>query len=188
MGLTLFHGTLSIFKDKILKNGFTISTGSHHYLGDGVYFYPELESARKWGAKKADKTKNGCCVVFRSQVIYSKCLDLTNGRKRDDFVKYCEEIDRHFESSGKVIKLNGKTNEDCCRARSCACINTFCSGKNIDIVKAFVLREMSNHRVQHTNSYLSNLGISPFQEIQYCVRNLRCIKTRELFFEQEEYV
>ncbi|EJF53221.1 hypothetical protein SapgrDRAFT_1508 [Saprospira grandis DSM 2844] len=57
---TVYHGTSKQDAESIIKTGFKSSTGNHHWLGDGVYFFTESatcpqpqERAEEWAIASA---------------------------------------------------------------------------------------------------------------------------------------
>jgi|GEM_PF-3262502 len=94
--LILYHGNTESAVDQIVASQtlpvHLMSTGDGHYLGDGYYFYQDIEQAKIWSIMKVtrkEKYRNDAWAVLRSTVRFAegKYMDLDSREHQDFFFK-----------------------------------------------------------------------------------------------------
>lgn len=116
--LTGFHGTDSANEASILATGFKASTGDDHWLGDGVYFFVEGNSAVdpvgaavKWAIAQAYDTttklnKYSEYVVIEAEIEVKEenFLDLNSVEGMEVFNKIRNQFVKKIKDGGKKLK------------------------------------------------------------------------------------
>lgn len=176
----LFHGTIKERSQQILKDGYNLSRGDQHWLGNGIYFYEQFGLANIWATKLA-AAKFTEPVVLYSDVEIPKALilDLTNYNDRKRF----ETTTRQFYEN--YIATCGKetTNEQYwVKMRSALC-NLFCEATGTMLIRA----ELQQNMDAENNIFMRKLGFSVNNQIQICLRNKKYV-TRTYESESEVIV
>lgn len=161
----LYHGTTVDKGQSILvQQKFLPSSGNRHWLGDGIYFFEQEKDAVQW------VEKYGEYVVLETNLSVppERFFDLLNENQREAFEYVMETIldnaEQHNLQISRKDKIDGYV------------INFMCNVLNfpIDIVKAAFYFENDRFR-----RYIEKYGASPTRmrvaQIQYCLRNERCI-------------
>lgn len=98
-----YHGTSSNCIDSISFNGLDpemVSKRDDHWLGQGIYFYEDLEQAIWWAGKEADR-QGGYPIVYKStiEVPREHFLDLDKYYKVDDFYTEILNLYKRFDKA-----------------------------------------------------------------------------------------
>lgn len=160
-----FHGTTSINAKKILAEGFTISRGDEHWLGDGTYFFIEGlsrtpdQQAEKWA--KAEITANRLrdpenrFSVIRATISAQEenFLDLTTANGVEILDRVLETFLKRFHRCSKS-KLKSKFHD--------GMLLNFVRAENIlplEIAKGNFYIKFQKEREIHINLRTSNCTI-----------------------------
>ena len=108
---TGYHKTLELNKNNILNNGFKPSNEPDDWLGEGIYFWDNLENANWW--KSNNKNFKSCIFVCNLKCDKNKYLNLDNDmNKLENFYKnYLKELARsnspkpNFKNSNEIKKF-----------------------------------------------------------------------------------
>lgn len=191
INLDAFHGTDSKFSSKIQTNNFTESTGDHHWLGDGVYFFvqgnippsPDV-SAEKWAIAQAWNSDIKSYEYRKFSVIYANIevdekylLDLTTfegmtvyNYLRDKFVAYLAKLklrlkhDDEFKD-GHIIN-DARTNQNL----------------RIDVVKGDFYVKFASERKQNVRFRIPNITMAAAFNVSDCIdiKKIKVHKTGEI--------
>lgn len=169
----VYHGTPYDNIEKIINNNFYISQGDQHWLGNGVYFYPEKFYAYKWNQNRINKMnrsgieeKQGILEV-EIECEVDKIFDLDTLEHKIILKKIIERI-KNFTSED----IEGTA------------INILFNELNYDekfnmIIATFALRRYVMKLPKERLDFLP--------EKQICVKNLKCIvNLKEVEFTKEE--
>ncbi len=78
--LRLYHGTDAACADAICSGGFIYKPNNNHWLGNGVYFYTDLDLAKWWTTNPSSqfgtRVKNPAVIVFDIDISPDSILDL----------------------------------------------------------------------------------------------------------------
>lgn len=92
-----YHGTCDKHIDNILKDGFicdTITEG--HWLGQGYYFFTEVDIALSWATDQVKKKKNKGSkeTVIKVEILVEreKFLNLNSPKQLNDFINYISAV------------------------------------------------------------------------------------------------
>jgi hypothetical protein len=88
-----YHGTELQYVDEILKKGFTHRIRDDHWLGQGIYFYTDLELAKWWANTKFKKLDRQPAVIkVVIEVDDTAFLDLDTVAGMDFFFNKSKEL------------------------------------------------------------------------------------------------
>jgi hypothetical protein len=119
--LTLYHGNTEAAIDEIISNGGFLSkfksVGDKHYLGDGFYFYDDIEQAQVWAIMKVTRNQkylgyNWSVLQCEVQMEEEQIFDLDKREEQDFFFEGMLRLQQ--ESSMKSIEI-----ENYCDAYLC---------------------------------------------------------------------
>lgn len=159
---TGYHTTLTIYKESILKEGFRPSNKEDDWLGEGVYFWDNIENA-KWWKRKGDVIPR-CIFVCRLNCELENYLDLDiEMDKLDTFSKrYINEMAKRY---GK--KPNFKNHN---QVKKFFC-DTYCSQNNINIL-SFTFKHDIINKAGFVTGFIGRR--------QICVRKIDCISVVDI--------
>ena len=94
-----YHKTSVIYKESILKNGFTPSTDVDDWLGEGVYFWEDFKDAEWWKQERYKNMIKACIFVCNISCMSEKYLNLNNDiNKVESFCKqYIKELKKTWK-------------------------------------------------------------------------------------------
>ncbi len=168
--ITGYHGTFKDNVNNILSEGYTPKMRDNHWLGQGIYFYDDIELA-KWFASRRYAGKHGKQIsVIKSllSTIDEKVLDL-NTRKGVDFV---------FEKISEIIdQLNIVFDKDNEIKNRCILLDIIKEYHQIDIIiKTFQTTSQTYGKVNiewfEKNYFPTGFN---YNETQICASNNECI-------------
>lgn len=149
-----YHGTTHSCADKIRNEGFNLS-GKDHWLGEGVYFFDNPSSAKKYGE-----------AVIRADIYVDRNLFLD-----------CFAPDGKDFLRGKAKEYNISTNED--TDTLLKTISRMVTGEKVNEKISFdVIRApySNNMAISHLSKPIEDI------EIHFCVKNKVCISNVSLLF------
>lgn len=120
-----YHKTFKLYKDNIIKNGFQVSNNSDDWLGEGIYFWDNLENANWWKGK----SKNFECCIFVCNLKCEKLkylnLDVEMDKFEDFGKKYLKEM-AHCNCKKPSFKNSNETKKFFC--------DLYCKKNDIEIL------------------------------------------------------
>lgn len=161
-----YHGTPRSNIDNIIRTNFFISQGNNHWLGDGIYFYPEKVYAYKWNINNSmvGNPKRVIPVLLSQQGILEVNLKCAKNRTFDlDTVQ-------HKMILKKTIENIADFEEECIEGVALNVLfNELGYNKKYDmIVATFALRREKME--------LPFMRLDFYPEKQICIKNHKCIK------------
>ncbi|MEI6407755.1 MAG: hypothetical protein WCR52_00090 [Bacteroidota bacterium] len=106
-----WHGADENDLDSIQKNNFRESTGDHHWIGDGVYFFTErigdpIAHAENWAKSEAYKKKYRRFVVIKASISVNDdaILDLNDTVGLELFNQHRSYVLSALSSKGKSFR------------------------------------------------------------------------------------
>lgn len=185
MEYTLYHGTNIENAKKIIENDFIPSCSDPfnkhwHWLGDGIYFYDELESSKKW-AKRNSFNKEGFSVIECLICVDKNCiLDFHSKRDADNFYEKSKGLLKEYN-----LLVENIDEEDIVKRKVFyTMIMTYCEVEKIYLIIASVNRHPSNEK----NLWFQSLGLVTDFEKQYCLREKSCIKTKKICYNNIKFI
>ena len=167
--MRLYHATDESVVNSILLDGFDYHKNDSHWLGNGIYFYPDYSLA-EWWATNPSKTfgveiKKPCILSVDLTIDPDRILDLTV------LSGYLECLDAYsdFEASALRMLKYGVTHNR--KKLRCAFFDYVFDGEIDCIIGTFTHRNqqyLSDKDAKLVNRFrLFNL---PFAEKQVCIR------------------
>ena len=106
MYFTGYHGTNKESADAILNDkGFLISKGEEHWLGDGIYFYPDFGDALNWKYEASDSEVEAVLHTI-IRVEDDEYLDLDNEEAKKLFRRLLDELANSADVKPTGIQRN----------------------------------------------------------------------------------
>lgn len=161
-----YHGTRLTCGQSILsKKCFHLSIGDRHWLGDGVYFFENLEEAKLWGRHVLQDAKDA--VVVRAKIASEdgRVLDLTSLGDLEYYVDFLQSVRKKIQNKvkpGVKMHIDGYA------------INMLCGAGAAELFD--VVRAPFPSHSKKLQAGLEYSAIVPIQ-IQLCVRNTACIQS-----------
>lgn len=179
--LTGFHVTDKSNVGSIMANGFTYNKNTKHWLGNGIYFFDQINLA-EWWSNKSNKLNYG---KIKEPAILEVFIEDEDNHIADlrKFEVYNFFNDKYTEYKKAILnkRYQDSVNEDEIR---CAFFEWIKSKADINIVIA-VFYKNSFNEILTTNNELKNIGIK-FPEVQICVYNNKVIS--DIVEKGEQYV
>lgn len=193
MEMLVYHGTSSIFRDNIEKNGLDpayVRPRDDHWLGQGVYFYDNEMQARWWSAQSVKKD-GGYKVVFKAQLNATDdlILNLDNPIQLREFVLFAEqladEVSREDFNKGRRITKQ--------QYRAIA-FDYYKKINNICVIIATFSKEapsylprLSDSQFEFQKKFLDTIDLG-YKERQICVSSKEVLYDVEAIFDEENEV
>jgi hypothetical protein len=106
-----WHGTSEKNGNSILASNFMPSEGSHHWLGEGVYFFTQgignpLEHAKNWVESEAHKTGFKAFSIIKARTLIKEeaLLDLRQEAGIELFLEHKRFVLARMRQKGKTFK------------------------------------------------------------------------------------
>lgn len=167
MKKVVFHGTASNDIDRlindILVNGFNYKKRDNHWLGQGIYFFSEIEWAFQWSNQPRNKDKDTCILeatIFCNDNEFLD-LDLPGGHRK--ITSAIKDINNELkENNILVFKFKNEEQKRCFY---------------LDFIKKKYSYQIIKHTfiLENKNSITRDIGIG-LSQIQYCVSSNKNIK------------
>lgn len=189
-----YHITDSENSEDIIQNGFTYKESPKHYLGQGVYFYSNLETAKlninnsqiSYGIT-LNKDVIHCCI----DVCENQYLDLDNVVQNNKFREFYNQIIK--ESGIEKIEIGFKSELDFSKNKhlyyKCFMLDLYKEENNYKVVSKTFSNDNPTYGVKVLNLEYLRL---PFLEKYLCVTDNDCITHKEIVYsktiEEVEYI
>lgn len=189
-----YHGTLSSACDNISKNGLDpafVIKRTDHWLGQGVYFFDDIEIA-KWWAECKKKNLQCLVVVYEAEIVAKKekVLDLDDNSQ----VKlFCDRLLSDMSSlkkecSDRGLKLDSKT----FRA---VYFDYYKENYGISVIIRTFLKQNASYKGFYKNGedlemqkkMFTITGLGYFEK-QICVSDKLCIQKNKIVFDESKEV
>lgn len=161
---TGFHKTLDIYKEDIIKHGFKVSVQEDDWLGEGVYFWDDINNAYWW--KKSNTLFKSCIFVCELTCGVSQYLNLDNDDEMNNMETFTQQYLREMsKSNGYKPKFNNNN-----QRKKFFC-DLYCAKNNYAILSFTFEHDRMNRSGFKTGSDFRR---------QICVRNPMCITIKEI--------
>lgn len=189
-----YHGTCSKWYDSIREVGLDpkkVKYRDDHWLGQGVYFFTELDKALWWANDQANKPWNNGTypIAYRTEILAKEeeILNLDNQNQLDKFFDQILESIDSIEKSGSE-KHPVFANQSQYRALY---FDYYKEQNNISVIiytfkKPFAkyAKIRTKEEVERLKSLSKILGVE-YSETQICVSKKGCIGNTELVYNGE---
>lgn len=174
-----FHGTDEKYVESILNDGFIIKTSDSHWLGNGIYFFNEVELAKWWATNPSNNfgchSQKPAIIVVKLSCEYDRMFDMRQYKSyqciSDAYIVYSQ-------------LLKGKTFDNPKKLR-CAFFDWFYKRHGLYLIIACFLKDSPTYFNRDIRSTIKSLEMS-FPEIQYCVYNNEIIKSKKIYGGEED--
>lgn len=182
--LTSYHGTYAHLVPCILKNGFRCRRNEEHWLGNGIYFFLDIELAKWWATgptksfgslsmNNSLKSGNNKPAIIKA-LIDSNDVNTIDTRNLEHY-QWLIDLYPDFEAAMK--EKNPHFEKVDCRKKRCAFFDWLHSEYPIDIVIAGFIK-MKKDNYDKISPLYYNFRI-PYIEYQLCVFDTGLIKSIE---------
>lgn len=163
-----YHKTYSIYKESIIENGFKPSCDDDDWLGEGIYFWDNLDNANWWNKNKNKGTMKHCVFQCELRCKANKYLNLDDKNEMNKFDIFSKQYIKEMRKLGEKIPKFGNNNQ-----RKKFFCDLYCKKNNFEIL---------SHTFEHDiiNSAGFKVGIEYKRQI--CVRensNIKIIAVKE---------
>ncbi len=193
-----YHGTLSTFSEKILKDGFNLPEPSikhNHWLGHGVYFFDNYFNAAYWSTTKSDSFNKKCSKKTKydpavlQATLEAEISRISNLDNPEEAIKYNTSIIRYENiiksdnfsvNFSEGLNPNSSSYYDNIKARvSCYYHDLYANDNNLSIMmytfhkkNPKYSKKLNELRKKSSNSFLPMIE---YNEKQICVYDLSVI-------------
>jgi hypothetical protein len=95
-----FHGTSAEAARRILSSGFEISRNEYDWLGDGAYFFQDVQvRALEWARRRFGND----AAVIGAEIDLEDCVDLLDGRWHAVIQESYVDLLARLETSGRPV-------------------------------------------------------------------------------------
>jgi hypothetical protein len=186
-----FHNTEKINAIDIIKNNFIPEHRRTHYLGQGTYFFDDLELAMENKNMLSD-SDNMVIISTEIEVPYIHYLNLDNRINQTKFRIYCNEVNAILGKEG--LELLYKPNEgddkkidkkiDKIIIFRCYCLDLYKTENNYYVITKTFAKDNPSYGVKINN--FDFFGF-PYLEKYICVSDNSFIKSKRIV-EQEWFI
>lgn len=192
----VYHGTCSKYRDSIDFGGLDpskVKFRKDHWLGQGVYFFENINQAIWWAKDISTKPYNygSSAIVYNAkiEVNQKEVLNLDNNNELDNFFSFVlENLNEIEESASNEYPIFTR---ETLRA---VYFDYYKIKKNItvimytfpkDCVRYATIRDFKELRIQKELSKALDIY---YKETQVCVSKKECIKTCTIVYDEDEEV
>lgn len=189
-----YHGTCSKYQASIENDGFDPDKCKYrddHWLGQGVYFFDDLDKAIWWASTIAYKNPNSSAIVFKV-IIDAKdeeVLDLTDKEQLDIFLEASIKLIKEVEMNqpDKMPVFNDK------KFRA-VLFDYYKQQNNISVIIGVFSKDFAGYTEKRNSQDINiqrkieNIIGIKFLERQLCVSKKECISISKLVYNENEEV
>ncbi|WP_117017275.1 hypothetical protein [Aeribacillus pallidus] len=165
-----YHGTSSVFAEKILRTNFIVDHTKVGWLGTGIYLFEEnQELARSWANYKYSNSKKGvirCEIEIAEEEVFDVVDPLGEHNKFFHAVRK-QLIEQEIKK--RNLQLRAKNRKDF----DGKTYNFICKAKGFKLVRAATYTYQDYDRIFGWNSRVPN-------GVELCVKDINCIKNKQL--------
>lgn len=166
-----YHGTFKDNVHKIIEEGYTFSRRENHWLGQGIYFYEDIELAKWFITRKYNKKYRKQISVIKSilNTASDKVLDLDTNDGVDFVYKALKEL---------INEIKIEFNIDDETTNRCIILDIIKEYYSIDIIKMTFKTNNQSYGGANIKFFEENyfpVGIY-YSETQICATDNKCIK------------
>lgn len=185
-----FHNTEEINASEIINNGFIPKYNRKHWLGQGTYFFEDLELAID-NKNMLNNSENMVIINVKIEVPSKHYLDLDNKKNHSQFRSYCNEISKILGEEGWEILYNPDENSEKIIENKdkkiifrCYCLDLYKIENNYHVITKTFSKDNPPYGVKVNNfEYFA----FPYLEKYICVSNNSYIKNKRII-EQEWFI
>lgn len=161
-----YHKTYLIYKEDIIKNGFDPSCDDDDWLGEGVYFWDNLNNAKWWNKNKG--TLRHCIFECELTCKANRYLNLDDENEMGKFDIFSKQYIREMIKLGNKVPKFGNNNQ-----RKKFFCDLYCKKNDFEIL---------SHTFKHDIINSAGFKIGTEYRRQICVRennNIKIVAVKE---------
>lgn len=176
MKLEGYHNTESSNVEHILREGFIYKYSDEHWLGQGIYFFADVDTAidNIDMLKHDDEIKT---IAVEIDVDDSAFLDLDVKENLNSFRKYCQDQTNLLKENGKEFVIKESDSKKAMRIYKCFFMDLFKSENGYDVISKTFAKDNPPYAIPIKGR--KYLGL-PFLEKYICVSSNEYIVKKNL--------
>lgn len=133
MKLEGYHNTESCNVDSIMKNGFTYKENPKHWLGQGIYFFADLDTAML-NTNMLNNSKEIKTIAVEIEIDETQYLDLDRTDNLNNFIKYWNNKATEFEQKGVELKIENTNQKKAYLMYQCLFLDLYKEERNYKVI------------------------------------------------------
>lgn len=133
MKLEGYHNTESCNVDSIMKNGFTYKENPKHWLGQGIYFFADLDTAML-NTNMLNNSKEIKTIAVEIEVDEAQYLDLDRADNLNNFIKYWNNKATEFEQKGVELTIENSDQKKAYLKYQCLFLDLYKEERNYKVI------------------------------------------------------
>lgn len=133
MKLEGYHNTESCNVDSIMKNGFTYKENPKHWLGQGIYFFADLDTAML-NTNMLNNSKEMKTIAVEIEVDEAQYLDLDRADNLNNFIKYWNNKATEFEQKGVELTIENSDQKKAYLKYQCLFLDLYKEERNYKVI------------------------------------------------------
>ena len=192
-----YHGTCSWEEQSIESKGLDPQATKYrkdHWLGQGVYFFENIEQAKWWAAMQSEKRSSSWSIIYQADILADKSqvLNLDNNDELEDFLNV---IRRNLELINLLAKDKKEGYPIFTPSKFSSVFFDYYKEKyGIKIIIYSFIKDyvrytanfpIDKNDISIQKALCNTLGIY-FKEKQLCVSDKACIRNRKKVYDGRE--
>lgn len=176
MKLEGYHNTEVTNVSDILQHGFIYEHSDTHWLGQGIYFFADIDTAMD-NIEMLEHDDEIKTIAVEIEVDDSKYLDLDIKGNLNSFRKYCREKIKELKESGKEFVINESNKKKAMLKYKCFLLDLFKFENGYAVISKTFAKDSPPYAEPIDN--INYLGLS-FLEKYICVSSNEYIVKKNL--------
>lgn len=172
-----YHNTESDNVKDIITNGFKYRKNEKHWLGQGIYFFDNLDMAFR-NIDMLDHEKDIKTIVAEINVTDSEFLNLDEVKNLNEFRKFCSQLYQKMEKEGIELVIKGKSKNVALLTYRCFFLDLFKEEKGYKVVSKTFAKDNPQY-AEKVIGFEKYFGL-PFLETYICVSGNEYIINKEV--------
>lgn len=176
MKLEGYHNTEASKVEDIFQNGFIYEFSKKHWLGQGIYFFADIDTAID-NINMLDHKEEIKTIAVEIDVEDSAYLDLDIKKNNNSFRRYCINKEKALKASGKELIINETDKRQAALIYKCFFMDLFKQENGYAILSKTFAKD--NPPYAESIDGIKYLGL-PFLEKYICVSDNEYIINKSL--------
>lgn len=177
MKIVGYHNTESDNVNDIIANGFKYKKSEKHWLGQGIYFFGDSDTAFR-NVDMLNHEKDIKTIVAEIAIEDSQFLDLDETQKLIEFRSYFNQLYPKIEEEGIQLVIKGKTKKDSLLIYRCFVLDLFKKEKGYEVVAKTFAKDSPPY-AEKVVGFEDYFGL-PFLEKYICVSEDKYIINKDV--------
>lgn len=166
MKIVGYHNTESNNVNDIIANGFLCKRNEKHWLGQGVYFFKDSDTAFR-NIDMLNHDRDIKTIAAEIDVEDSQFLNLDEAQKLNEFRRYFSQLYEKMKQEGIQLIINGKSKKDSLLTYRCFFLDLFKQEKGYEVVLKTFAKDNPPY-AEKVAGFEEYFGL-PFLETYICV-------------------